>query len=156
MSADQRDGVAFLLAQLGSYAAERFTERIAALELNPPQAGILRAIAANPGRSQQTLSHRLQLLPSRVVAFVDDLEARGFIERRANPDDRRQYALFLTADGKRLLSQLSRVARQHERELCSALTDSEHERLRELLAAIAQQQGLTPGVHPGYRRIGSR
>src|ERR1700736_6076110 len=93
----RRGGVAFLLAQLGHHAAERFSERIAALELTPPHAGILRAIAAAPGRSQQALGTKLQLLPSRVVAYVDDLEDRGYVERRPNPDDRRQYALYLTA-----------------------------------------------------------
>ncbi|MDT5095452.1 MAG: hypothetical protein QOH60_4815 [Mycobacterium sp.] len=156
MPADQRGGVAFLLAQLGHHAAERFSERIATLGLTPPQAGILRAIDSAPGRSQQALSTELQLLPSRVVAFVDDLENSGYLERRPNPEDRRQYALYLTADGKELMRKLSRLARQHERALTAGLDESQRDRLRELLATIAQEQGLTPRVHPGYRRMGSR
>ena len=156
MSADQLGGGAFLLAQLGHHAAERFTERIAALDLTPPQAGILRAIATDPGRSQQALSSQLQLLPSRMVAFVDDLEERGYVERRPNPDDRRQYALYLTADGKKLMQKLSRLARQHDRAITAGLDDSQRAQLRSLLATIAAQQGLTPGVHPGYRHLGSR
>ena len=147
-------GVAFLLAQLGHHAAERFSERIAALDLTPPQAGILRAIAAAPGRSQQALSTQLGLLPSRVVAFVDDLEDRGYLERRPNPDDRRQYALYLTAAGKELMGKVSRIARQHDRAITSGLSDSQRAQLRELLATLAAQQGLTPGIHPGYRRLG--
>jgi DNA-binding MarR family transcriptional regulator len=149
-----RGGVAFLLAQLGHHAAERFSERIAALELTPPHAGILRAIAAAPGRSQQALSTQLGLLPSRVVAFVDDLEDRGYLERRPNPDDRRQYALYLTPDGKELMGKVSRIARQHDRAITSGLSDSQRTQLRDLLAALAAQQGLTPGIHPGYRRLG--
>jgi DNA-binding MarR family transcriptional regulator len=124
--------------------------------LTPPQAGILRAIDSAPGRSQQALSTELQLLPSRVVAFVDDLENSGYLERRPNPEDRRQYALYLTADGKELMRKLSRLARQHERALTAGLDESQRDRLRELLATIAQEQGLTPRVHPGYRRMGSR
>src|SRR6201993_510598 len=114
-ASNNRGGVAFLLAQLGHHAAERFSERIAALDLTPPHAGILRAIAAAPGGSQQALSTQLQLLPSRVVAFVDELEDRGYVERRPNPDDRRQYALYLTADGRKLMEKVSRIARQHDR-----------------------------------------
>ena len=34
------------------------------------------------------------------MAFVDDLEDRGYVERRPNPDDRRQYALYLSPAGK--------------------------------------------------------
>lgn len=155
MTSDHRGaGVAFLLAQLGHHAAEKFGERIAALGLTPPHAGILRAIAAEPGRSQQALSTQLRLLPSRVVAFVDDLEGRGYVERRPNPDDRRQYALFLTASGKELMQKLSRLARQHDRAITNGLNESQRTQLLELLAALARQQGLTPGVHPGYRRLG--
>jgi DNA-binding MarR family transcriptional regulator len=148
-----RGGVAFLLAQLGHHAAERFSERIGVLDLTPPHAGILRAIAAAPGRSQQALSTRLGLLPSRVVAFVDDLEDRGYLERRPNPDDRRQYALYLTAEGKELMGKVSRIARQHDRAITSGLSDSQRAELHELLATLAAQQGLTPGIHPGYRRL---
>jgi DNA-binding MarR family transcriptional regulator len=79
------DGVAFLLAQLGHHAAELFAEQIATIDLTPPHAGILRAIASEPGPSQQALSGQLGLLPSRVVAYVDELEDRGYVERRRNP-----------------------------------------------------------------------
>jgi DNA-binding MarR family transcriptional regulator len=151
---DHRDGVAFLLAQLGHHAAELFAQRIAPLGLNPPQAGILRAITAEPGRSQQALSRQLGLLPSRVVAFVDDLENRGYVERRRNPDDRRLHALYLTSSGKRLMQKLSELAREHERELTTALNAKQRRDLRDLLARVASDAGLTPQVHPGYRSIG--
>jgi hypothetical protein len=48
---------------------------------------------------------------------------------------------------------LSDVARAHERDLAQALSDDERRLLIELLGRIADQQGLTPGVHPGYRRL---
>ncbi|MBV9516245.1 MAG: winged helix-turn-helix transcriptional regulator [Mycobacteriaceae bacterium] len=155
-SEGQRGGVAFLLAQLGHHAAERFSERIAALDLTPPHAGILRVIAAAPGRSQQALSSQLQLLPSRVVTFVDDLETRGYVERRANPDDRRQYALYLTPAGKEVMGRLSRLARQHDRAITRGLSESQRAQLRELLTTLATEQGLAPDVHPGYRQLGGR
>src|SRR5499425_1994248 len=98
------DNVAFLMSQLGHLSASVFADLIAAIDLTPPHAGILRAIAAEPGRSQQALSGQLGLLPSRVVAYVDELEDRGYVERRRNPDDRRLHALHLTASGKRLMT----------------------------------------------------
>ncbi len=150
---DRPDGVAFLLAQLGHHAATLFAEQVATVELTPPQAGILRAIGAEPGRSQQALSAQLGMLPSRVVVYVDELEQRGYIERRRNPEDRRLHALYLTAAGKRLLRKLSELARQHELRFASALDAEQYGTLRELLATLAQQQGLTPHVHPGYRTL---
>ena len=49
---------AFLLAQLGAYAAERFGERAAALDFTRPQAGLLRLISREPGQSQQAVARR--------------------------------------------------------------------------------------------------
>ncbi len=149
-----RGGIAFLLAQLGHHAAERFAERIAVLDLTPPQAGILRAIAAEPGRSQQALSVQLGLLPSRVVAFVDELEQRGCVERRRHPTDRRLHALHLTAAGQALMKEIGKVARQHDQEITAGLDDDDRATLLELLARLASEHELAPGVHPGYRAIG--
>jgi DNA-binding MarR family transcriptional regulator len=152
-ASERPDGVAFLLAQLGHHAAALFAETIATVDLGPPHAGILRAIADEPGRSQQALSSQLSMLPSRVVVYVDELEARGYVERRRNPNDRRLHALHLTASGKRLMSKLSQLARQHELRLTAALDPEERAALRTLLAAVAREQGLTPHVHPGYRTL---
>jgi DNA-binding MarR family transcriptional regulator len=153
---DRPDGVAFLLAQLGHHAATLFAEQVATIDLTPPHAGILRAIAAEPGRSQQALSAQLGMLPSRVVVYVDELEERGYVERRRNPDDRRLHALYLTATGKRLMRKLSELAHEHELRFAATLDAEQYSTLRGLLAAVAQQQGLTPHVHPGYRSLRPR
>jgi len=146
--------VAFLLSQLGHRSASVFADLIASIDLTPPHAGILRAIAAEPGRSQQALSGQLGLLPSRVVAYVDELEDRGYVERRRNPGDRRLHALYLTAMGKKLMSKIGDLGRQHERVITAGLNAEQRETLRELLATVAERQGLTPHVHPGYRNLG--
>ncbi len=148
------DGVAFLLSQLGHRSASVFAELVASIDLTPPHAGILRAIAAEPGRSQQALSGQLGLLPSRVVAYVDELEDRGYVERRRNPDDRRLHALYLTASGRKVMSKLGELGRAHERLLTAGLDAAQRDTLRQLLGIVAEHQGLTPHVHPGYRMLG--
>jgi DNA-binding MarR family transcriptional regulator len=134
--------------------ADRFAERLADLDLIPPHAGILRAIAAEPGRSQQALSEQLGLLPSRVVAFIDDLEQRGYVERRRNTDDRRLYALHLTKRGGQLMTEIGKIGRAHEEEIVAGLTDAQRRTLGDLLQGLADRHGLAPGVHPGFRFIG--
>lgn len=145
-------GAAFLLAQLGAHATRLFAARIAALDLTPPQAGLLRMLAAGPGRSQRQLADDLGMPPSRFVPFADELEERGLIERRKNPGDRRSYALHLTETGGRLLAGLRDAGMAHEQDICAALSAEEHRQLTALLRRVAEQQGLTPGVHPGYRQ----
>jgi DNA-binding MarR family transcriptional regulator len=145
---------AFLLAQLGAHAASQFAERLRVLELAPSDAGILRLLRMAAGLSQQELAAKLQIHPSRLVAILDNLEKRRFVERRANPDDRRLYSLYLTKDGEEVLQKIGKVAREHQDALLSALRAEERDELANLLLKIADQQGLVRGVHPGYQRMG--
>jgi DNA-binding MarR family transcriptional regulator len=153
-SPDSSDSLGFLLAQVGAHAAMRFAERLAPLELTPPHAGILNVIDKADGLSQQALGEKLGMFPSRLVSVLDELERRGLVERRDSPADRRSYALHLTAAGRESLARIGRIGREHQDALCAALDQSERANLTEYLTRIAVQQGLTPGIHPGYRTLG--
>lgn len=146
----------FLLAQVGAHAAMKFAERLERLDLSPPHAGLLGMLRRSGGQSQQDLAESLGLHPSRMVALVDELEGKGLLERRANPDDRRVYALFLTPAGERALRDIARVNGEHLDALCAALDASERQQLASLLSRIAQEQGLRAGVHPGFARLGRK
>jgi DNA-binding MarR family transcriptional regulator len=145
--------VAFLLAQVGGHASGKFAERLSALGLAPQHAGMLRLIHLSSGISQRALSSMLGLPPSRLVILVDELEARGLVERRSSAEDRRVYALHLTRKGSELLDGIGKVVRAHDDAICTSLTTEERETLGQLLRKIADQQGLTPGVHPGFTRL---
>jgi DNA-binding MarR family transcriptional regulator len=92
----------------------------------------------------------------RLVALIDELEDRGLVARDRDPGDRRNYAISLTDEGRQLLAELARVARQHEHTITAALDDNERAQLLTLLRRIAEEQNLRPGVHPGFRRLGRR
>jgi DNA-binding MarR family transcriptional regulator len=145
---------AFLLAQLGAHAANQFTERLAILQLTPADTGILRLLRVAPGISQQELSDRLRIHPSRLVAILDNLGRRQLVERKPNPEDRRLYSLHLTKDGNEILERIGKVAREHQDALLAALSADDRKKLADLLQRVADQQGLTRGVHPGYQRLG--
>ncbi|HEX4065754.1 MAG TPA: MarR family transcriptional regulator [Acidobacteriaceae bacterium] len=146
-------GPAFLLAQLGSHAARKYAERLAKLHLTPAHSGILYILAATPGLTQQALAGRLGMVPSRLVALLDELSAHGLIQRAADPDDRRRHALLLTEKGKKTLAAIGDVAREHQRLLLAALSEPEQQQLASLLQRVADQQGLTRNVHPGYKTL---
>jgi DNA-binding MarR family transcriptional regulator len=154
MARDARpQGAAFLLAQIGAHAAARFGERVHEVGLSRPQSGILGLLTANPGISQQELAQLLGMLPSRVVALVDEMEEAGLVRRQRDDVDRRRNSLVLTAAGKAALQKVAAVARAHEDDICSGISASERRQLTGLLERIAEQQGLTPGVHPGYKSL---
>ena len=150
----ERGQPAFLLAQLGAHAANQFGERLGVLQLTPADAGILRLLRGAAGISQQELSGRLRIHPSRLVAILDNLERQQLVERKPNSEDRRLYSLHLTKDGGEILERIGKVAREHQEALLAALSGDDRKKLAELLQRVADQQGLTRGVHPGYQRLG--
>lgn len=149
----RRQFTSFLLAQVGAHAAARFAERLLPLGYMPHHAGILRMISASPGLSQQQLAKRLGIFASRLVAILDEMEKRGLLERLSSENDRRVYSLQLTQRGHEALGEIAQVARQHQADLCACLSEEETAKLTEFLSRIAAQEGLQPGVHPGYARM---
>src|SRR5262245_23971767 len=113
-----KSGPAFLLAQIGAHAAARFAERLAPLDLTPPDAGILRILGSEPEITQRALADRLGIFPSRLVLLLDDLSSRGLVERHASSNDRRSHALRLTPKGTGQLEAIARIAREHQDDLC--------------------------------------
>jgi DNA-binding MarR family transcriptional regulator len=139
--------VGFTVSSVGYAVAKRFRATLAPLELEPREFALLRAVGAAEGQSQQAMGERLQIPASRMVAFVDALEARSLLERRQNPHDRRTWALYLTAEGRELLGRAFTLAVGLERELCAELSASEREQLLELLQRVGGCLGLATGPH---------
>jgi DNA-binding MarR family transcriptional regulator len=146
--------VTFLLAQVGAHAAKQFAERLTAVNLTPPHAGILRRLSHSPGMSQRELATQLGMHASRLVAVVDEMESLGLVVRGGNRADRRTNSLQLTPKGKQKLAEISVISMQHNSAMCAALNQEEREMLASLLQRIADQQGLIPGVHPGFSTLG--
>jgi hypothetical protein len=54
-----------------------------------------------------------------------------------------------------VLEAIGRVAREHQDALLAALSAAERDTLSKLLLRVADDQGLTRGVHPGFARLAS-
>jgi DNA-binding MarR family transcriptional regulator len=154
-AAPEHGGFAFLLVQLGMEAARQFAEQLAPLGVEPRHAGMLRRLAANEGKAQQVIGELIGLNPTQMVFLVDELEGRGFIERRRNPADRRSYALYLTPAGRDMLTKIHDAGQVHQARFGASLSEAEQEQLTELLRRIARDQRITgenlPGIPPRRR-----
>jgi DNA-binding MarR family transcriptional regulator len=89
------------------------------------------------------------LTPGRLVAEtlvtsgtmtnrVDRLAARGLVERRPDPDDRRGVLVCLTASGRRAVDAALDELLAHEREILGALDTAEATRLADALRTLAK------------------
>jgi DNA-binding MarR family transcriptional regulator len=80
---------------------------------------ILAWLERQPGLSQNELAGLVEVEPITVGRLVDRLEARGFVERRPDPRDRRVRRLHLNAAAQPVLEKI----RVYKRELNAMMTE---------------------------------
>ena len=104
--------------------------------LSPGRIGLLIFIDANPGVTQSRLAEAAERDRSTMVGVLDQLQARGLIERRRGAD-RRTNGLWLTRAGRTLLARALRGIARHERRTAARLSAAERRQLLELLGRIS-------------------
>ncbi len=117
---------------------QHFSESVAPHDVTPGQFGVLSLIAANPGLSQSDLAGALDVDRSTVVAVINRLSARHWVERRPSQRDRRGNALHLTPGGDVVWREITERARQHEEAFLKPLDASEQRQLLDLLRRLAR------------------
>ena len=100
------DCISFLLGKAGQQIARRTRERLSAYEVTPVQYAILKVLWDRDGQSGAELGTRLVIDSATTTGVIDRLEASGFVERRADDQDRRVQRLFLTKRGRTLQAPL--------------------------------------------------
>ena len=125
------------MAQESTFQA--FSRRSQEIGESPGRFAALTLIARNPGISQTELSLASGRDKSSVTPVVEDLVRRGLVERKRLVADRRAYRLNVTAAGKKVLTNLTRCARRHERNLDRIIGRRDRKRFIQILKKIAAE-----------------
>ncbi|MEU9008649.1 MarR family transcriptional regulator [Streptomyces sp. NPDC048479] len=119
---------------IGSVVARYYTEyeqAAATHSLTGAQARVLGLLAVEP-TPMRRIAQKLKCEPSNVTGIIDRLEARGLVERRPDPNDRRVKLAAPTEDGRDTARRL-RESLNFAREPLADLSDEERTVLRDLL-----------------------
>ena len=133
----QRPG--FLLRRAHQISASIFERACADLGLTPAQYGVLRVMQDHPGIDQSSLARALAFDKVTVLRVIKGLEERGFCQRAVSPENRRQMAVRLTAEGDELLRQARQPVQQAYETLLSPFDDAQREQFLSLLLLLNTQ-----------------
>ncbi|WP_030545448.1 MarR family winged helix-turn-helix transcriptional regulator [Streptomyces albus] len=120
-----------LIAAVVARYHEEYEDAAAEHHLTGAQARLLGLLSLEP-LPMRRIAQRLKCEPSNVTGIVDRLEARGLVERRPDPDDRRVKLAATTAEGRATARRL-RDSLDFAREPLAALTADQRTLLRDLL-----------------------
>ncbi|MBC1239666.1 MarR family transcriptional regulator [Nostoc linckia z18] len=104
--------------------------------LSIPQLRSLAFINRNPGASLSDLAEHLGVTSATASATIERLVQRNFVQRNADPQERRRVLLNLTEEGKQQLKQSQDQTRAHITELLQGLTEEQISNIEEGLALL--------------------
>lgn len=114
-------------------------------DLTSGQFGVLETIHHLGPMHQNALGDKLLQSKGNISTIISNLEERGLVERRRDPDDRRYVRVHLTARGQELIEDIFPDHVRRIREVFSALGKDEMEQLGRLSKKVglsnAEQDG---------------
>ncbi|GAA0716740.1 MarR family transcriptional regulator [Dokdonella soli] len=101
---------AYLMQDVTRQLRKHFDRRATKFALTRAQWRALKTIRRNEGLSQTELADYLDMEPIPVGRVIDRLEKTGYVERRADPGDRRRWRLHLTPKAHAIVAEMEVIA----------------------------------------------
>jgi DNA-binding MarR family transcriptional regulator len=102
---------------------------------------VLNALDQSPVRTQAALADAIGADKTRIIPTLDELQQKGYIERRPDPDDRRVRLLEITPSGREVKNAVQVDIQRGEERWLSALTAQERD---VFLRALERMRRLGP------------
>ncbi len=143
----------FLLNDVGRLLRVRTDKSARARGMTRAQWVILIRLQQQPGLSQKELAELLEVEPITVARLVDRLAARGMLERRTDPKDRRIWRLHLLEPAGAVLREVDDYRDEILREVTEGVTP---DRLRATVEALQQMKANLCQEREAVRRDSRR
>jgi len=128
-----------LIRRAQQIAVALFAQEAAGVEdITPVQFSILNALMDQPGVDQVTLAAKVAFDPATFGSVITRLEAKAWVRRETDANDRRRKLLFITPEGIRTAQTLKPVVVKVQKKILEPLSASEQKQLVELLAKLVR------------------
>ncbi|MGI8667100.1 MAG: MarR family winged helix-turn-helix transcriptional regulator [Jatrophihabitans sp.] len=111
-------------------------ESLARWDVTPSQSRALRMLARHGTLRLTDLSEQLRIAARSTTEVVDDLQAKGLVERRPDPHDRRATLVGLTAQGVAVGQQIRSSRGSEADRLFDRLSDTDRAHLTRILNTL--------------------
>jgi len=126
------------IRRLNQISQAIFRERMAAagIDLTPVQYAVLATLAGQPDLDQAGLAAEIAYDKVTIGGVIDRMVAKGLVDRRPSPTDRRAKALRLTKDGHAMFEQVRPDVRALQDTILAGLDREERDCFLDLLARL--------------------
>lgn len=128
--------IGWLVTDVARMMRTVFDRRVRALGLTRPQWLALVRLKRRPGCSQSELADMMEIEKAPLGRIVDRLTEKGWIERRADAQDRRINRIYLTDRGERVFAAISPISVATVEDALVDLSAKDREHLSRLLFGV--------------------
>ena len=133
-SYDLSRSLGFLVHDVARLMRRAFDRRVKHLELTRSQWFALAHLYRTDGQTQRDLADELDMQRAPLSKLLDRLEVGGWIERRADPVDRRVNRVFKTNKIDPLMGNLLALGQSLTEDIFVGISDREREQFLKILA----------------------
>ncbi|MGH7000574.1 MAG: MarR family winged helix-turn-helix transcriptional regulator [Stellaceae bacterium] len=126
----------FVLHEAARLLSKRFDQKARAIGLTRAQCSVLFRLSMHEGMNQARLAELMEMEPISLARLVDRMEQAGWIERRADPADRRARCLYMTAKAKPVYERMIAVGLETRGEALAGISQSDRDRIVDLLIQV--------------------
>jgi DNA-binding MarR family transcriptional regulator len=142
------DEVTKLLAALQNtarFSRTHIAKQLLSTGLYAGQEGVMEALSANDGQTLGQIAAALGVKPPTITKTISRLQEQGFVERRNSETDARQTHVWLTAEGRAVLSTMQKAVQEAEKQALHGVKKKERKQLAKILSKIeANLTGQVP------------
>jgi DNA-binding MarR family transcriptional regulator len=136
-SSDRPDAhLGYLLKHVQMRYFELSSAALGPLGVNGREAAVLRAVDDTTPLSQGEIARKMDVDRTTMVALIDDLQEKGLVRRRQDPDDRRRNVVELTGTGRDTLRRAAALTARAEQDFLGPLSAADAARFKHLLRAL--------------------
>jgi MarR family transcriptional regulator, transcriptional regulator for hemolysin len=128
--------IGFLISDVARLMRTVFDRRVRKLGLTRAQWLVLTRLHRRPGASQSELADMMEVEKATAGRLIDRLEAKGWVERRAQAGDRRINRVYLTPEAERVHKRIWRIAEATVDDALVDLSQREAGQLFKLLGRV--------------------
>ena len=114
-----------LIMEISRMYMEKCFGKLKSLGIHPRQMPILAVLWKEDGCSQKELASQLGVKPPTVTVSIQRLEKIGIIVRKQDEKDQRISRIYLTEEGKAIINEGMRMAKEGEKQVLNGFSESE-------------------------------
>ena len=130
--------IEYVVCHVGLLWRRLVNAKIKSLGVSGTEKRVLFCVARHPNLTQVQIAKILDLEPQNLIRTLDKLEQQGWIEKLADPEDRRVKCIVATISAKKIIKQINEISESVKPEILKGIDSTKIKAVVNNLASMRE------------------